>query len=687
MLVEHDLRLLALAVIVCISGCLISLRLFDRALTSETLPGLAWLFMAGVAAGSAIWSTHFIAVLAFQPGTDTAFDGLGTLASLLLAIFGTTAGFIAAAQNWYGIGGIAGGAVIGLSIGAMHYTGMTGFRFAGHIEWDRMLVMVSVLLGTALSITFITILKRWRVPHRLLIAAGLFTLAICSLHFTAMTAAVLLPDPSVLVPSSGIDSSFLALAIGAMGLVVIGMGFCTYALDDNARRSASMVLQAANATDTLTDLPNRAAFRDEFLHSLTKARTDNTKLAVLMIDLVRLGTVNDTYGNMAGDSLLKQASRRMRQKLRPGEMIARISGDEFAVIQIDGRQPMAALDLAERLQSTFAEPFPFEKQSISMDASIGVSIFPDDATQGEVLLNNADIALLRARAGRDGRICFFERTMDDASRRQRALERELKLALARNEFQVHYQIQRALNSGTVTGFEALLRWNSVAFGSVSPAEFIPVAEEAGIIDQIGEWVLQTACRDAASWPSSYRVAVNLSPLQLQNGDLDQIVQRCLSESGLEASRLELEVTESVFIRDHAQALRALRALKKLGVAISLDDFGTGYSSLATLEDFPFDKLKLDRAFLRKATKESRVILHAVIGLGKKLNMVVLVEGIETEADLAFLRREGCDEIQGFLIGKPAPQSDIVALMADEAADQRTRRSPTGALLDCATSAA
>jgi EAL domain-containing protein (putative c-di-GMP-specific phosphodiesterase class I) len=277
--------------------------------------------------------------------------------------------------------------------------------------------------------------------------------------------------------------------------------------------------------------------------------------------------------------------------------------------------------------------------------------------------------------------------MDDASRRHRALERELKLALARNEFQVHYQIQRALHSGTVTGFEALLRWNSAAFGSVSPAEFIPIAEEAGLIDQIGEWVLQTACRDAASWPASYRVAVNLSPLQLQNSDLDQIVQRCLSASGLDPGRLELEVTESIFIKDHAQALRALRALKKLGVAISLDDFGTGYSSLASLEDFPFDKLKLDRAFLRKATKESRVILHAVIGLGKKLNMVVLVEGIETEADLAFLRREGCDEIQGFLIGKPAPQSDIVALMADEAADQGAQRGPTGALLDCTTSAA
>ena len=406
--------------------------------------------------------------------------------------------------------------------------------------------------------------------------------------------------------------------------------------------------------DALTDLPNRTSFSERLATTLDKAVKDRGSFAVMCMDLDRFKEVNDVFGHSTGDALLLEVSRRM-QESAGNAFLARFGGDEFALIVADGAQPATAAAIAERLLAIVADDIEVEGHRMRIGMSIGVAIYPTDGSDATMLLANADAALYRAKEDGRGTIRFFEADMDKQLRERRAIQHELRAATANGEIALHYQPQAQID-GAITGFEALVRWNHPTRGMISPGVFIPLAEESGMIIQIGEWILREACREAASWPKPLQIAINLSPVQFRHGDLAGLVHSVLLETGLAPNRLELEITEGVLIGDFSRAVSILRRLKALGVRIAMDDFGTGYSSLSYLQAFPFDKIKIDRGFVANLDRNSQsaAIIRAVIGLGRGLDLPVVAEGVETRDQLAFLAREACDEVQGFLVGKPAP---------------------------------
>ena len=406
--------------------------------------------------------------------------------------------------------------------------------------------------------------------------------------------------------------------------------------------------------DALTDLPNRVGFGEFFAVALDRAGASGGHVAVLCIDIDRFKEINDVFGHAMGDTLLGAVTRRLRT-VAGDAFFARLDGDEFGLIISDNQLPTSAAKLADRLIAAIAEEFVIEGRRLQINLSIGVALYPGDGTCPAALLANAEAALYRAKAGGCGSIRFFEAEMDERLRERRALAHDLRSALARGEFTLHYQPQAQI-AGKIVGFEALVRWQHPVHGIIGPKVFIPLAEESGLILELGEWILREACREAASWPKPLRVAVNVSPVQFRHGDLVRIVQSALLDTKLAPARLDLEITESVLVDDAARAVSMLRRLKGLGVQIVMDDFGTGYSSLQNLQSFSFDKLKIDRSFISnlETNKQSATIVRAVIGLGRGLDLPIVAEGVETQAQLAFLAAEACDEVQGFLVGRPQP---------------------------------
>jgi diguanylate cyclase (GGDEF)-like protein/PAS domain S-box-containing protein len=406
--------------------------------------------------------------------------------------------------------------------------------------------------------------------------------------------------------------------------------------------------------DPLTDLPNRAAFNECIAATIDLAARAGESFAVLCLDLDRFKAVNDVFGHSAGDTLLREVARRL-ESVCEGAFLARVGGDEFTVITPTGAQPEIAERLAERLGEALDNDIEVDGNPTRVGLTIGVAIFPQDGADAVTLLTNADAALFRAKSEARGSVRFFELSMDKQLRERRALQQDLRSAVAREELDLHYQPQAHIG-GEITGFEALARWHHPRLGLISPGTFIPLAEETGIIVALGEWVLRTACREAASWPKPLRVAVNLSPVQFQRGDLAKLVHEVLLETGLSPSRLELEITEGVLIGDFSGAVATLRRLKNLGVRIAMDDFGTGYSSLSYLQSFPFDKIKIDQTFVANLShsRQAVTIIRAVIALGRGLDLPVVAEGVETQEQLTFLAGEQCSEIQGYFVGRPLP---------------------------------
>jgi diguanylate cyclase (GGDEF)-like protein/PAS domain S-box-containing protein len=419
--------------------------------------------------------------------------------------------------------------------------------------------------------------------------------------------------------------------------------------------------------DPLTDLPNRAAFNDKLAAMLASVPDAETMFAIMSIDLDRFKEVNDVFGQDTGDALLCEVGRRIAAAAN-GAYLARLGGDEFALIVAEGVQPSTAEAVAERLLQAMSAEIEAGGQSLHAGLSIGIAVYPSDGQDATTLLANANAALYRAKTAGRGTIRFFEAHMDEHLRERRALQHELHAAIEQDELTLYYQPQARI-SGETIGFEALVRWHHPIRGTVSPGMFIPLAEESGLIMEMGEWILREACREAASWPKALQVAVNLSPVQFRHGDLPSLVHQILLETGLAPHRLELEITEGVLINDFARAVSILRRLKLLGVSIAMDDFGTGYSSLSYLQSFPFDKIKIDRTFIANLTENhySATIVRAVIGLGRGLNLPVMAEGVETAEQLAFLARESCDEVQGYHIGRPAPIEGYADLVGRKAA--------------------
>ncbi|MBR0957690.1 putative bifunctional diguanylate cyclase/phosphodiesterase [Bradyrhizobium japonicum] len=448
-------------------------------------------------------------------------------------------------------------------------------------------------------------------------------------------------------------------------------GYLVAVVDITERRKAEARIAHMAHHDGLTDLPNREHFQERLKQALGQA--GGKRVGVLYIDLDLFKNINDSFGHPVGDRLLKQVAERLTTAVRGANLAARLGGDEFAVILAADVSPNEASACASLLIDMVKAPYDLDGQEMVIGASIGIALSPGDGTTPEELMRNADMALYRAKSEGGGVHHFFEREMDLQAQRRRDMELDLRRAFANGEFELHYQPLVSIASDRISGFESLLRWRHPDKGMISPAEFIPVAEDIGLIIQLGEWVLREACAEAVKWPVDVKVAVNLSPAQFRSRNLVQVVISALAQSGLSPKRLELEITESIFLAETDANLAILHQLRELGVGISMDDFGTGYSSLSYLRSFPFDKIKIDRSFVKDLAQrpDCGAIVRAISGLGRSLNIITTAEGVETEDQLDWLRAEGCNEVQGFLFSAARPAAEIGKLLADFG--QRTSR--------------
>jgi diguanylate cyclase (GGDEF)-like protein/PAS domain S-box-containing protein len=430
--------------------------------------------------------------------------------------------------------------------------------------------------------------------------------------------------------------------------------------DLRARKQAEQHIRFLAHHDSLTGIPNRSTFNKRLDQEIDSALAAGRRLAVLCLDLDRFKEVNDLFGHAAGDAALQAVAKRIASVLDEGQVLARLSGDEFAVMVPGLGNPAGAGRIADNILQVLRAQTGDSEAEAPISTSIGIAIFPDDATDRHALLSHADTALYRAKNEGRGTYRFFEASMGAAVRDRRLLEHDLRNAIPRGELRLVYQPQKDIRDGSIVGFEALLRWKHATRGEIPPAEFIPVAEESGTILPIGEWVLRTACNEAATWPRPLTVAVNVSAVQIHNANFAHVVHEILFETGLPPARLELEVTETALVRDLNRALATLRRIKILGVRIAMDDFGTGYSSLSNLRAFPFDKIKIDGSFIKSVNvnDQAAAIVRSVLGLGRALRLPVLAEGVETGAELEFLESELCNEAQGYLLGRPADIADF-----------------------------
>ncbi|ODS00462.1 hypothetical protein AUC69_00960 [Methyloceanibacter superfactus] len=420
------------------------------------------------------------------------------------------------------------------------------------------------------------------------------------------------------------------------------------------RRAAQEQVRYLESHDALTGLANRRAFAESLGEAMTRMERDNTHIAVICLDIDKFKEVNDASEHGGGDQVLREIGTRIRGTLRDRDIIARLGADEFAIALVDITNLGDVMAFMNRLVAALRLPFHVNGKEILITTSVGIALAPADGDTAATVLRHATIALSRAKGDGGQRMCFFEESMDKALQRRRTVEHELRLALGREEFEVVYQPQYDLTSESQSGSEALIRWHHPVHGKIAPGHFISVAEETGLIVPIGEWVLRRACMDAATWPETLSVAVNLSPAQFRDSDIAETVAEVLKETGLPANRLELEITESLLINDTEEVLTKLNRLRDLGVAIAMDDFGTGYSSLSYLARFPFSKIKIDRQFIRNMTRDPamRAIVKTIIALGKSLDVTITAEGVETPEQAEMLRKFGCRQVQGFLYGYP-----------------------------------
>ncbi|WEK43328.1 MAG: EAL domain-containing protein [Candidatus Sphingomonas colombiensis] len=651
---DHDPWLVLLAVAVCCAGAFAIVQMLGRMAATTGIQRIGWLFLTSVGAGATIWCTHFVAMLAFRAGVPVKLDPVLTIFSLIAAIGGSGVGFLIAVWRRSIVNAAVGGALVGLVIAMMHFIGMAAYRVDGIIEWRTGYVIAAVISSVVFSAAALVVLTDKRLgTFRPTVGTALLVAGIAALHFTAMTALRITPlrlSSSALDPQ---DGQALGLATALLGLLVIGAGVFAALIDRWTRSDAIQRLHHMAMNDALTGLPNRLSAQSELSRQIATAKANRGQIAVIAIDLDRFKEINDVHGHKAGDSVLITLATRMRELMVRDEMIARLGGDEFvAIVRFEHATELGAI--ADRIKAIIEEPLAIDNFTARVGASIGIATYPTDATDAETLSNNADLAMYRAKTSGAPAPCFYDAPLDEAIRDRRELANDLRIAIEGNHLAVHYQPQASIATHAVTGYEALVRWTHPTRGAISPMVFIPIAEENGLILALGEWVMRRACTDAMTWENEAKVAVNVSPVQLAHADLPRLFHQIMIDTGMPPRRLEIELTESAIIANREHALHVLRQIKALGVGVALDDFGTGYSSLETLRAFPFDKIKLDRLFVSELEESPQAvaIVRAVLALGKSLAIPVLAEGIETERQLVVLRREGCDEAQGFLLGRP-----------------------------------
>ncbi|KXG85905.1 bifunctional diguanylate cyclase/phosphodiesterase [Agrobacterium bohemicum] len=662
--IDHDIRYTIAAVTICVMGCFLTMRLFARSRQSAAIQRANWLFLAGMIGGTTIWTTHFVAMLGYQAPGNVGFLPGFTGLSFIISVAATTAGFAIATYGGNTLLAEGGGLVVGLGIACMHYTGMAAYTVQGSLVWEPVYVVASMVFGGVFGMLATNRVVRpvnWFCKYS---GMTFLVLGIALTHFTAMAAFSVSFNPAMTIAPSLVSPSLMGGSAIIITFVLLAFGFSTYVIDSQASLQAVERYRHLSLHDALTGIPNRAAFHEHLQALLKRSNDPTTRIALLSFDLNRFKEINDVHGHGAGDAVLRSLADRMSSILRPGEFVARVGGDEFVAVlhRYYGRND--GIEFAHRLLGEVVKPIEWHETSLSVGASVGIAIGNFSTKTADTLISQADVAMYRAKSDVTGTICFYDKSMDEASRARSALAVSMRSGLSKGAFELYFQQQNDTTTGAIVGFEVLLRWNHPERGMISPAEFIPIAEQTGFIIEMGEWVLREACLHAVRWRNPLSIAVNVAPLQLSDSDFVKKVQRILEETGLEPKRLELEITESGIIADHRHALLTIRRLKSLGVRIAMDDYGTGYSSLSTLQSFPFDKIKIDRGFVEGlgTNVQSQAIVRSTLILANSLNIPVLAEGVETQVHLEFLRREGCQHVQGFYYGRPGPAITIDAIV-------------------------
>jgi diguanylate cyclase len=673
---SYSTVLVAFSFVVAILASYTALNMAGRVAGTRGRASALWLVGGSFAMGLGIWAMHFVGMLAFSLPITLGYDIDLTILSLVIAVGSSAFALWLVCQNELPRRRLAVGALLmGAGISAMHYTGMAAMRMMPGVIYDPLLFSLSIVFavlasGAALWIAFRLRRDTGRVWVARFGASLVMGCAIVGMHYTGMAAASF-PDGSWCgaAVAGGIDVKYLAVVVIVVTLSVFAIALTVATLDARASMLASS-LDRANSEllqlamhDNLTRLPNRVLLEDRLDQSIHNASKSGRRFAVLFLDLDGFKAVNDVYGHHVGDELLRDVSRRILACKREDETVARLGGDEFVVV-IDIEGPEDAAVLAEELVDLLSEPYLISGVTAHVSASVGIALYPENGRSRHDLMINADAAMYHAKEqGRRG-FCFFESAMNVNVHQQLKLQQDLRRALDRHEFILHYQPKLVSPNGPMVGVEALLRWNKPGEGLVPPDQFLPVAERTGLIVPIGNWVIDEACRQMRAWRDAghdeWTVAVNVSTAQLNHAGLVDTLRDALARHGVEPRHLTVEVTESTAMRDAETSLAILNQVAALGVGISIDDFGTGYSSLLYLKQLPADELKIDRGFVTELAQgnDDEAIVAAIIALGKTLGLKIVAEGVETVEQQELLTRLGCNALQGFLLGSPVSAAEL-----------------------------
>ncbi|WP_326534166.1 putative bifunctional diguanylate cyclase/phosphodiesterase [Pseudorhodoferax sp.] len=682
------------SVLIAALASYVALDLASRVHRPDRTAALLWGAGGSLVMGVGIWSMHFIGMLAFSLPTPLGYSYGLTLASLCAAVLTSAVALgIASMGRLDATRLVAGALVMGMGICAMHYVGMAALDMAPGIAWDAAWVFVSATIavvasGVALWLFFWlrSVDDAHRRPHQIG-AAAVMGLAISGMHYAGMTAAAF-PVGTVCLSVDALGGAGLAVTVGLVCAVLLAATLALAALDSRVQRNTAS-LGAANArlrsvqsdndalhrrvfSDALTGLPNRLLFEDRLMHALLRhdraaergSARKLEKIGVLFIDLDGFKPVNDMYGHAAGDAVLKVAADRLQRLARSSDTVARMGGDEFLLLVEDAGSVADCMALAARAVRALDEPFDVCGRTVRVAGSVGVAVYPDHG-QRDKLVANADAAMYAAKRNGGNGAALFAAHMDLNAGEQLGLLNDLRQALAQGQLSLHYQPKIDGRRGEVVGVEALLRWQHPVRGMVEPARFIPLAERFGLINQLGAWVIEEACRQMAAWGRSglhMRVSINVSAHQLREPGLVQRIAQALQDNAIPAAQLLCEITESVAMEDVEGTKRIFDGLARIGVYLSIDDFGVGYCSLSYLRQLPARQLKIDRSFVQdlEQSKDARAVVDAVIRLAHALGLRVVAEGVETAAQRDILLQMECDELQGFHFARPMPADALQA---------------------------
>jgi len=662
---EHRPAYTFAALAVCVVGSLISMHLFARARRTSGMLKFLWLVLTGIIAGGSIWSTHFVSMMGYVTPVKLGFALVPTIYSLAIAMVVSGVGFAVGASTLRTPLVEVGGAILGLGVVVMHYVGISAMEMNGWVVWETRYVVSSVVFALLFGALATNRIARPITAVSKYFAAAAMVLAIVFTHFTAMTGMSIEPAPAIVTGQVRLSEPTLTIGILGVMSTLFLLAIAAYLIDTRTSRDASRKIEHLSLYDPLTGLSNRTN-SVAHLGAVISGREDYTaRVVVVMIGIDRFREITDAQGQRASDMLLIGLAERLAGSFGGGlsgerDFFGYFGGDTFFGLRypVYGLRGVSAF--AREIAASFDAPVEIDSGRIEVRAHMGAAVFPDHGTEPSQLIEYARLALQRARATASAGVVVYDPALDQKSREAAALSIDLRHAIDRDQLVIYYQPQNDSRTGEIVGFEVLLRWEHPERGQVQPAEFIPIAEETGLIVSIGEWVLRKACCEASKWEKPVRIAVNVAPLQLDRSDLPSIVRGALADSGLPPERLELEITESGIISDQARALHLIRAIGDIGVTVAMDDYGTGYSSLSTLQTIPFDKIKVDREFIKDilTNDQSAAIVKATLILAQSLDIPVLAEGVETGAQLEFLNDLGCVLVQGFLFGKPMTSAEL-----------------------------